>query len=580
VALITVDLEEIKGLGLADALVLLLLVALLAAVAVVGRTWGQAYVPMAQIDLSIGSLAWYSVLSLSRGCAGIAISLVLTFWWGLWAVRSARAEAVLLPLVDILQSIPVLGFMPGLVLGMVALFPHSRTGLELAGILLLVTSQAWNMILAFYQSLRSLPQDLTHAADAAGLRGWRRFATLELPGGMNPLVWNSMLSMAGGWFFLVASETFQLGKQDFRLPGVGSYMAVAMEKNDVHGQFLAVMAMLIIVVGTDQLLWRPLLKWSARFKMDDTEEQLPSSWMFDLLAKSERAQRLGESVARQLWRLFLRGVKQPRRVVRPVLKPMLGPLRRSASQLASAERLETLMLGLLALGLVWGGWILLSLLEGMTLRDWAALWSQAGFTFLRISVAVLLGSLWAIPLGIKIGMSPRLLRWLGPVIQIAAAFPAPMLFPAVVVLLFYFGVSLDYGSVLLMMSATSWYILFNVIAGAGAIPQEQRQAWAAFGPNGWAKLKHFLLPALLPSLIVGWETATGGAWNASIVTEYLHLNGQTYFTHQGLGATLNVATEKGDLGLLTASVLVMVAIVVGMNRFVWHRLYDYANRHQ
>jgi len=574
--LITVDLEEIKGLGLADLLVLLLLVALLAAVAVVGRTWGQAYVPVATIDLSGSSLAWYSLLSLSRGCAGIAISLVLTFWWGLWAARSAKAEAVILPLVDILQSIPVLGFMPGLVLGMVAVFPHNRVGLELAGILLLVTSQAWNMILAFYQSVRSVPRDLVDAADSAGLRGWRRFATLELPMGMNPLVWNSMLSMAGGWFFLVASETFQLGNQDFRLPGVGSYMAVAMDQGDIRGMVLAVLAMLTIVVRTDQLFWRPLLKWSARFRLDDADE-LPSSWMYDLLAKSERAQKLMESLAKQAWALLVRGLHQPRKVVRPVLRPVLRPLRRTGRELARQDRVEAVLLGCLAVGLAWGGWRVFSLLQHLSWRDWAALWSQAGLTFARIFVAVLLGSLWAIPVGIKIGMSPRLSRWLGPVIQIAAAFPAPMLFPAVVVVLFSLGVSLDYGSILLMMTATSWYILFNVIAGASAIPQDQRQAWSAFGTQGWAKWKHFLIPALLPSLIVGWETATGGAWNASIVTEYLRLNDQTY-TAQGLGATLNLATEKGDLSLLTASVLVMVAIVVGMNRFVWHRLYDYANR--
>lgn len=574
--LITVDLEEIKGLGLADLLVLLLLVALLAAIAVVGRTWGQAYVPVATIDLSGSALAWYSLLSLSRGCAGIAVSLVLTFWWGLWAARSSKAEAVILPLVDILQSIPVLGFMPGLVLGMVALFPGNRVGLELAGILLLVTSQAWNMILAFYQAVRGMPRDLADAADSAGLRGWRRFATLELPIGMNPLVWNSMLSMAGGWFFLVASETFQLGSQDFRLPGVGSYMAVAMDKGDLRGMVLAVLAMLAIVVSTDQLLWRPLLKWSARFKLDDAEE-LPSSWMFDLLAKSERAQRLMESLARQAWSLLVLGLKRPRNAVRPVLKPVLRPLRRTGRELAKQDRLEAVFLGILALALALGGWRLLSLLRHLGWRDWAALWSQAGLTFARIFVAVLLGSMWAIPVGIKIGMSPRLSRWLGPVIQIAAAFPAPMLFPAVVVVLFGLGVTLDYGSILLMMTATSWYILFNVIAGASAIPQEQRQAWNAFGTPGWAKWKHFLIPTLLPSLIVGWETATGGAWNASIVTEYLRLNDHTY-TAQGLGATLNLATEKGDLGLLTASVLVMVAIVVGMNRFIWHRLYDYANR--
>lgn len=576
-ALITVDLKQIKGFGLADILVLLLLTALVAGIAVLGRSWGQAYVPVANIDLSAASLIWYSLISLSRGCAGIGISLILTFWWGIWAARSHRAESVILPLVDILQSIPVLGFMPGLVMGMVALFPNSRVGLELAGILMLVTSQAWNMILAFYQSVRSIPQDLQDAAHASGLSGWRRFLSLDLPAGSQPLVWNSMLSMAGGWFFLVASESFQLGEKSFRLPGVGSYMAVAMEAGDTKAMAGAVLAMLAIVVGTDQLIWRPLLAWTARFRLEDDGQAPVSSWFLELLQRSGRAQALMESLAGQVWRLIIRGARKPLQPMKPVLRPLIRPLRRQGRKL-SADRLERVLLGCLAFALLWGGWRLLSLLGGLHAHDWARLWSDAGFSFMRISVAVLLGSLWAIPLGVEIGLDARLSRWLAPVIQIAASFPATMLFPAVIVVLFYFGIGLGVGATVLMMSATSWYILFNAIAGASAIPQEQRQAWAAYGGGGWSKWKRFLIPTLLPSLLVGWETATGGAWNASIVTEYLSLNGRSY-SAPGLGATINLATEKGDLGLLTAAVLVMVVIVVGMNRFVWHRLYDYASRH-
>jgi NitT/TauT family transport system permease protein len=264
--------------------------------------------------------------------------------------------------------------------------------------------------------------------------------------------------------------------------------------------------------------------------------------------------------------------------MKPVIRPLLRPLRRRRDWVQPGGRVETGLLLLLALGLAWGGWRLLSLLQPLGWRDWAALWSQAGLSFVRITAAVLLGSLWAIPLGVKIGLDPRLSRWMSPVIQIAASFPAPMLFPAVVVLLFSAGIGLGVGSVILLMTATSWYILFNTIAGASAIPAEQRQAWDAFGAGAWNRWRRFLIPALLPNLVVGWETAAGGAWNASIITEYLQLNGTTY-TAEGLGATINLATESGDLGLLTAAVLVMVAIVVGMNRFFWHRLYDYASRH-
>jgi NitT/TauT family transport system permease protein len=573
VALITIDLEEIKGFGLADVLVLCLLVALLAGLVVLGRSWGAPFMAVAHIDLSPWSLVGYSVLSLSRGFAGILISLVLTFWWGLWAAHSKRAERILLPLVDILQSIPVLGFMPGLVLAMVSLFPRSRIGLELAGILMLVTSQAWNMILAFYQSNTSIPRDLRDAADAAGLKGWRRFLSLELPAGAGPLVWNSMLSMAGGWFFLIASETFQLGAQDYRLPGVGSYMAVAMDQGNVAAMFYAILAMAIIVVAVDQLVWRPLLAFAFRFRLDERDNSVPpSSWMGDFLGRSLRMQRFIESMGRQAWNLVRRSFDN--QVARPLLRPL-----RFGRRLARLERLEMAALALGTFLLAWMGWRLFSLLQGLTLREWAALWSQAGLTLMRIIAATVLGSLWAIPLGVRIGLEPRVARWAGPLIQITASFPAPMLFPAVLVLLMALGMDLNIGSTVLMMTATSWYILFNTIAGASAIPHEQREAWAAYGKRGWLRWKKFLLPALLPSLLVGWETAVGGAWNASIVTEYLHMHGQTY-TASGLGSTINLATERGDFDLLTASVLVMVVVVVATNRLFWHRLYDLANRMQ
>lgn len=569
-ALITIDLDEIKGFGLADLLVLGLLVAMMAGLVVLGRSWGQPFAPVVNLNLSPWALLGYSLASLTRGLAGIAISLGLTFWWALWAAKSRRAEKVLLPLIDILQSVPVLGFMPGLVLAMVSLFPRSRVGLELAGILLLVTSQAWNMILAFYQSAKSIPRDLNDAADAAGLKGWRRFLSLELPAGAGALVRNGMLSMAGGWFFLVVTESFQLGNQPFRLPGVGSYMAVAMDQGDVSAMVWAVAAMALIVVACDQLLWRPLLVFAYRFRLDDREGPAPRSWVADLLGRSGRARRLLESLGRQAWGLVRRSFAN--QWARPVLRPL-----RLGRRLARAERLEMLTLGLGALALAWGGWRLLSLLKDVSLLQWMGLWSQAGWTLLRILTAVALGSLVALPLGVSIGLDPRSVRWAQPLIQIAASFPVPMLFPAVVVVLFAAGISLDYGSVLLLTLATGGTILFNVIAGASAIPAEQREAWAAFGPRGWARWRGFLLPALLPTLLVGWEAAVAGAWNASIVTEYLRLEGRTY-TAQGLGATINLATEKGDFALLTAGVLVMVAIVVATNRLFWHRLYDLAKK--
>ena len=566
-ALITIDLDEIRGFGLADVLVLCLLVALLAGLVVLGRSWGAPFVAVAHIDLAPMALVGYSLLSLSRGAVAILLSLGLTLWWGLWAAKSRRAERVLLPLVDILQSIPVLGFMPGLVLAMVGLFPGRRLGLELAAILLIVTSQAWTMILAFYKSCTDIPRDLRDAAEASGLRGWRRFFSLEFPAGAGSLVTNGMLAMAGGWFFLIAIETFQLGSQDFRLPGVGSYMAVAIEQGDLNAMLWALAAMAAIVIAVDQLVWRPLLVFAWRFRLEGDDSAPPTaSWVADFFTRSVRARRLTESLGRQLWALLRRGVPAPLAV---------APLR-AGRGILRPRRLEMLALGLGALLLAWCGWRLLSLLQGVGWRDWAGLWSEAGLTLARVLAATAIGSLLALPLGVGLGLNPRTARWAQPMIQIVASFPAPMLFPAFVVVLMALGVGLNLGAAVLMATATFWTILFHTLDGAAAIPRELREAWAAYGVRGFGRWRRFLIPSLLPSLLVGWETAVVLGWNASIVTEYLALHGRT-LTADGLGATINRATETGDFPLLTASVLVMVAVVVATNRLFWHRLFDLAH---
>jgi NitT/TauT family transport system permease protein len=566
-ALITIDLDEIRGFGLADVLVLCLLVALLAGLVVLGRSWGAPFVAVAHIDLAPMSLVGYSLLSLSRGAVAILLSLGLTLGWGLWAAKSRRAEKVLLPLVDILQSIPVLGFMPGLVLAMVGLFPGRRLGLELAAILLIVTSQVWTMILAFYKSCTDIPRDLRDAAEASGLRGWRRFISLEFPAGAGSLVTNGMLAMAGGWFFLIAIETFQLGSQDFRLPGVGSYMAVAIEQGDLNAMLWALAAMAVIVIAVDQLVWRPLLVFAWRFRLEGDESAPPSaSWVANFLTSSVRARRLTESLGRQLWALLRRGVPAP----------LAGAPLKAGRRILRPRRLEMLALGLGALLLAWCGWRLLSLLQGVGWRDWAGLWSEAGLTLARVLAATLIGSLLALPLGVGLGLNPRTARWAQPMIQIVASFPAPMLFPAFVVVLMALGVGLNLGAAALMATATFWTILFHTLDGAAAIPREQREAWAAYGVRGLGRWRRFLIPSLLPSLLVGWETAVVLGWNASIVTEYLALHGRT-LTADGLGATINRATETGNFPLLTASVLVMVTVVVATNRLFWHRLFDFAH---
>jgi NitT/TauT family transport system permease protein len=568
VAQITIDLDEIRGFGLPDVVVLCLLVAFVAGLAVLGRSWGAPFVAEAPIDLGNWSLVGYSLLSMTRGLLAILVSFGLSLWWGLWAAKSRRAERVLLPLVDILQSIPVLGFMPALVMAMVGLFPSNRVGLELTAVLLLVSSQAWNMVLAFYKSCTSIPRDLSDAADASGLRGWRRFVSLELPAGSRGLVWNGMLSMAGGWFFLVAIESFQVGRQGFRLPGLGSYMATAIEAGDVSAMLRALAAMAVIVVAVDQLAWRPLLALAWRFRIAEGDEDPVSSWFGDLLTRMLRGKRLTESVARRAWNL-----------VRRRGAPVVAPLRAGGRKVLLPKRLETAALFLGALLLGWGGWRLATLLGQVAWTDWRALLLQAAETLLRILAATALASLVALPLGVELGLSRRTSRWARPFIQIVASFPAPMLFPALVVVLTALGVGLNLGAVALMVTATFWTILFHTIDGAAAIPGDLREAWAAYGVRGTGRWRRFLLPSLLPNLLVAWETALVAGWNASIVTEYVHLHGAT-LTADGLGSTINQATEAGNFPLLTAAVLVLVAVVLATNRLIWHRLFDVAHRLQ
>jgi NitT/TauT family transport system permease protein len=567
-ALTTVDLKDLKGFGLADLLVLSLLVAMVAGIAILGRQWDAPYHSAFQIDLSTGALFYDGLLTLARSIGAYGVSLFFTLWWGLWAARSKAAERILIPLADILQSTPVLALMPGLVIGLERLFRHSRLGLELAGILLIFISQAWNMVLAFYQSLKAVPEDLKSTADQAGLAPWKRFLSMDLPCGMSALAWNSMMSMAGAWFFLTAAEAFQLGDKDFRMPGLGSYMLAAVEAGDTRAMLGAFSLMALLVIAVDQFLWRPILAWAFRFRMEEREgEEAPDSWIFDFLQRSKSLQRLGDRITLSFIKLVLYTV--PGAVLRP--------LRRKNSGKAGLEIFEGATAVAFAVIMFWGSWRLLSLLAQLSLSQWQSLCFEAGLTLGRTLLAMALGAAWAVPLGVKIGMNSRLAKVFAPLAQVTASFPAPMLFPLLFVVFFALGIHLNFASIILMMAASAWYVLFHVIVGASQIPVEQREVWAFFGPEGWARFRRFILPAIFPSLLIGLETATGGAWNASILTEYFRLHNAT-FTARGLGATINLATEEGDFALLAASVLLMVLIVVSINRLLWHKLYDVAAR--
>ena len=539
--------------------------------------------PQVVIDLSFTALPGYTAASLLRGLAAYSISLVFTLLVGYWAAKHASSSRVLLPLLDILQSIPVLGFMPGLVIGLIALFPGSDIGLELAAILMIFTGQVWNMTFSFHQSLTSLPKDQVEAAEAFRFGWLRKLRNLELPSATTGLVWNSMMSMAGGWFFLMISESFRLGDQDFRLPGIGSYMSVAMERGDWSAMVAGAAAMIGMIMLLDQLLWRPLVVWAERFRVEESSSVVAQrSWVLDRLRRSRILAGIRHLLTRRNPQIPERGGRptppiQPPEATQPrfgLLAVPPGLVERIGHGLAWAGLL------VLVAALVWGAWGLIGLLAQVPWSDpgdrsevtaWSEILGGTGLTALRVLGTVALGTLWALPVGLVIGRSPRWSQFLQPVVQVAASFPAPMLFPLCLLAFSAIGLPLGVGSMLLMLMGTQWYILFNVIAGSQSIPSDLRESAASFRFSRWRRFWTLEVPAVFPNLVTGWVTAAGGAWNASIVAEYLTWHGAVTST-MGIGSTISQATEHGDYPGLAAAVTCMAVVVVAINNTLWHRL--------
>jgi NitT/TauT family transport system permease protein len=557
----TAFLERIRA-GWFDLLLLLGLVGAIFGFVSLAGEW-RAFHPAVQIDLSPRALPKYVFYSLSRGLIAYALSLLFTLVYGYWAAKDALAERVLIPLLDILQSIPVLGFMPGVVLALVALFPGSNVGLELASIIMIFTGQAWNMTFSFYHSLRSVPYDQYEASTIYRFDWWQRFKWVELPFSTIGLVWNSMMSMAGGWFFLMISESFVLGDKDFRLPGIGSYMSVANEKGDVPAMLWAIFAMMLMIVVLDQLLWRPVVVWSQKFRVEEGGAvQGSTSWFYNWLRRSRIIDWLEELAGKLHRRVTAHRARNGHATKR--------------TPSAGASRILSLVLFLLMVAmLLFGSWKLFLLLRRLAPHDFLPIVRACGWTLSRVLLSTFLGTLWALPAGLAIGLNPRLSRIFQPIVQIAASFPAPMLFPVVIAALEAAGVSLGWGSVVLMLLGTQWYILFNVIAGASAMPADLREASRSYRLNRWLRFKSLYLPAVFPYLVTGWVTAAGGAWNASIVAEFVTFKGRVLTTN-GLGAEISRAAERADFPRLVASVMVMAAVVVLFNRTFWRRLYHIA----
>lgn len=542
-----------------DLVVVGMLIALIYAVVALAREWTGPLQQVPEIHLEARYLPLYALFSLSRGVIAYGVSFLFTLIYGYTMARVSGAERILLPVLDILQSIPVLGFLPGFVLGLVHLFPHQNIGLEIASILMIFTGQVWNMTFSFYSSLKSVPPDLVAVARLSRMSWWERFIRLDLSFAATGLLWNSMMSMAGGWFFLMVSEAFVLGDHDFRLPGLGSYMSLAIERGEGRAQALGVLAMLGMIVAVDQAVWRPLVAWSHKFT-DEEPSSGSHSWLWEHLRRST-LWREGTTV---LARIRL-GLRLP---VASAKAPSLLPHSRPSTAPVWGKRM---IVAAVAAGILWGVVSYVQLVMTLKASEWVHLLISTGETFLRVILAVALASLWTIPVGVMIGRHPRWSRVLQPVIQMAASFPAPMIFPIVVGGMLACGVGLGTSSVLLLLLGTQWYILFNVIAGSSSIPRELWEVSRLSRFSWRQRWQQLILPALFPSLLTGWITAMGGAWNASIVAEYMKYRGQTLST-TGLGAVISQATERGHFNLLAAAVGIMAVTVVGFNRLVWRPL--------
>jgi NitT/TauT family transport system permease protein len=567
-------LKEPANVGI-DALVILSIAGLIVAVASI---FGHAAAPRPEgvvISLSFWSLPKYAFFSLSRAFIAYGLSLVFTLIYGTIVAHSRVAEKFMVPLLDVLQSLPVLSFLPGLVLLFVRLFPTSWLGLELACVVMIFTAQAWNMTFSYYASVRSIPDALREAAKMQHLSGWQIFRYLELPASMIGLVWNSMMSMAGGWFIITLEEAFTLNNVDYRLPGLGSYMNQAQLDWNVPAMIAGVIAMILVIVLCDQLIWRPIVAWSERFKLEETSAaEQPHSWALQLLKRSRFLNLIDSLWARHSQRIA--NSTSSRKNASPAAARLLRWCRGA---------LKWLIFVVLLILAAWGALKLADMLLQVPIREhgqekgWTTvLWALA-LSFGRVTAAIFIGALWTLPVGILIGLSPKWSSRMQPVVQILASFPAPMIYLMLCVLMAKAGLPFTFGAIVLMLLGTMWYTLFNVIAGAMAIPSDLREAGRVYHLGTWQRWMRIYIPAVFPYLATGLITAAGGAWNATIVAEYISVNGKggesDYYAF-GLGSMIDDATANGHFNLEAAAVVTMALAVVFINRLFWKRIYRLA----
>lgn len=538
------------------------------------RYWFGHPLPQITISLSPRALPRYAFYSVVRIWLAYALSLLFAIGYGYTAAYNRRVEALMIAGLDILQSIPVLSFLPGVMLAMVALFPSRQLGVEMGAILLIFTGQVWNMAFSFYSSLKSIPRELREAATIYRFSPWQRLVELELPYSAIGLVWNSMVSVAGGWFFLMACEMFVLGSRDFRLPGLGSYLQTAASTGNATAIVWGLFTMVAIIVATDQLLWRPVIAWSDKFKFEQVETtSRVRSPLLHLLQHSRGLRTLRQHTIEPFAESIYQRLAKNRQRDAEVSRHLTASDRRRRERWNAT--LRALALIIVVGGVLYAALHALSLLHQVKRSEFFEILLGAFATFLRVNTALLLASAWTIPAGVAIGFHPRLARIAQPLAQIAASVPATALFPVVLMALIRIGGGLGIGSILLMMLGTQWYILFNVIAGAMAIPTDLREVATLFHFTTAQRWKTLILPGIFPYLITGLVTASGGAWNASIIAEYFRLENHTMQT-LGLGAVISAATDSGKFQILLLATIVMATMVVTINRLVWRPLYRLA----
>jgi NitT/TauT family transport system permease protein len=533
-----------------------------------GAYWLGRPVPVVPISHSISALPVYAFYSIVRIAIAYVLSLVFAISYGYMAAYNPRVEAWMIAVLDILQSIPVLSFLPPVVLAMVALVPGHQMGIEMGVILLIFTGQVWNLAFSFYSSLKSIPREMIEASCIYRYSAWQRFWQLEMPYSAIGLVWNSIVSVAGGWFALVACEMFTMGDRNFQLPGLGSYLQTAAVSGDVRALVAGFAVVILIVVATDQLVWRPLIAWSDKFKFEQVESaDHVTSPILELLRRSS----LFTSLPGRIWAR----VEEPvyRRMARSRECRVVQPLDEGKTGKASAALWTLAAAAILVVG--WGAVQAILMLRTVTWPDLRLLLEGAGATFLRVNAALAISALWTIPVGVAIGLNPKLARIVQPVAQILASVPATAFFPILLIGLVKIGGGLGIGSIALMLLGTQWYILFNVIAGAMSIPSDLKEAAAVYHFNRWQRWTKLILPGIFPYLITGMVTASGGAWNASVFAEYSHVADRTLQTI-GLGAQIDAATDSGRFPILLLATMLISVIVVTMNRLVWRRLYRLA----